>query len=135
METTNAILHELGVEYFSILLDEARDISVKEQMALALKFFVSKGCVVERFLGIVHVKDTKASSLKAAIEVLFLRHNLSLSKARGSLVNLSIVFTPVIDVLQTIDDDNLGSHESTIFGIARKDQDIVNAMTLVEEAK
>ncbi|XP_047947406.1 zinc finger MYM-type protein 1-like [Salvia hispanica] len=83
METTNAILHEVGDEYFSILVDESRDISVKEQMALAIRFVNSKGCVVERFIGIVHVRDTKASSLKAAIEVLFLKHNLSLSKVRG----------------------------------------------------
>ena len=83
METTNAIIHEIGDEFFSILLDESRDISVKEQMALALRFVDSKGYVVERFLGIVHVRDPTASSLKAAIEVLLLKHNLSLSRVRG----------------------------------------------------
>ncbi|XP_031378142.1 zinc finger MYM-type protein 1 [Punica granatum] len=83
METTNTILHELGDEFFAILLDESRDVSVKEQMAVALRFVNSEGCVVERFLGIVHVSDTTASSLKAAIQLLFLKHNLSLSKVRG----------------------------------------------------
>ena len=42
-----------------------------------------KGRVVERFLGIVHVSDTTALSLKAAIEALFSKHNLSLSRIRG----------------------------------------------------
>ncbi|XP_031405753.1 zinc finger MYM-type protein 1-like [Punica granatum] len=83
METTNVILHELGDEFFAILLDESRDVSVKEQMAVALRLVNSEGYVVERFLGIVHVSDTTASSLKVAIQLLFLKHNLSLSKVRG----------------------------------------------------
>ncbi|XP_031374094.1 zinc finger MYM-type protein 1-like [Punica granatum] len=82
METTNAILHELGDEFLAILLDESHDVSVKEQMAVALRFVNSEGCVVEHFLGIVHVSDTSASSLKTAIQFLFLKHNLSLSKGR-----------------------------------------------------
>ncbi|XP_042035311.1 zinc finger MYM-type protein 1-like [Salvia splendens] len=228
METTNAILHEVGDEYFSKLVDESHDISVKEQMALAIRFVNSKGCVVERFIGIVHVRDTKASSLKAAIEVLFLKHNLSLSKMRAqgydgasnmrvgascnhkdllqekqierllgafdcgelstgtgsnqerslqragdtrwgshyrSLINLSMVFTPVIEVLQIVEEDGTAEQSgdaclllgvvptfefafilhlmTTILAITnqlslalqRKDQDIVNAMALVEVAK
>ncbi|XP_047949501.1 zinc finger MYM-type protein 1-like [Salvia hispanica] len=86
METTSDILREVGDEFFAILLDESRDISVKEQMEVALRFVNSQGCVVERFLGIVHVGDTTASSLKVALEGLFLKHNLSLSKLQLALV-------------------------------------------------
>ena len=39
--------------------------------------------VVEHFLGIVHVSDTTALSLKMAIEALFSKHNLSLSRIHG----------------------------------------------------
>ena len=52
-------------------------------MAVALQYVDKKGHVVERFLGIKHVTDTTALSLKAAVEDLFCRHGLSLSRLRG----------------------------------------------------
>ncbi|XP_070055218.1 uncharacterized protein [Nicotiana tomentosiformis] len=52
-------------------------------MALVLHY-VDKNCeVVERFVGLVHVSDTSASSLKEAIYSLLLEHSLSPSKIRG----------------------------------------------------
>uniref|UniRef100_A0A2N9FVI6 TTF-type domain-containing protein n=1 Tax=Fagus sylvatica TaxID=28930 RepID=A0A2N9FVI6_FAGSY len=68
VETSNAIIMELGDAFFSVLIDESRDISTKEQMAVALRYVDKKGHVVERFLGIEHVTDTTALSLKAAVE-------------------------------------------------------------------
>ncbi|XP_042467523.1 uncharacterized protein LOC122050704 [Zingiber officinale] len=53
--TTNSILGDLGDELFTILVDEARDISVKEQMTVALRFVDERGNIVERFLGLVHL--------------------------------------------------------------------------------
>ncbi|GMP51274.1 hypothetical protein CsSME_00017564 [Camellia sinensis var. sinensis] len=52
-------------------------------MAVVLRYVDKKGIVIERFLGIVHVSNTTALSLKAAIESLFCRHGLSISKLRG----------------------------------------------------
>ncbi|GAV90762.1 LOW QUALITY PROTEIN: Dimer_Tnp_hAT domain-containing protein/DUF4371 domain-containing protein, partial [Cephalotus follicularis] len=83
IETTNAIIKELGNGLFSILVDEARDISSKEQMAVALRFVNREGCVIERFIGIVHVSSTTSLSLKMAIEALFSKYGLSLSSIRG----------------------------------------------------
>ena len=83
VETSNAIIMELRDAFFSVLIDESRDISTKEQMAVALQYVDKKGHVVKRFLGIEHVTDTSALSLKAAVEDLFCRHGLSLSKLRG----------------------------------------------------
>jgi hypothetical protein len=40
-------------------------------MAVVLRYVDKKGNVTERFLGIVHVADTTALSLKVAIESLF----------------------------------------------------------------
>uniref|UniRef100_A0A2N9I761 TTF-type domain-containing protein n=1 Tax=Fagus sylvatica TaxID=28930 RepID=A0A2N9I761_FAGSY len=54
-----------------------------EQMVVALRYVDKKGHVVERFLGIEHVTDTSALSLKVAVEDLFCRHGLSLSRLRG----------------------------------------------------
>lgn len=74
IETTNAIIKEVGNDLFSILVDKVVDISGEEKMTISLHFVDKKGFVVELFIGIVHVSDTNALSLKAAIEALFSRH-------------------------------------------------------------
>ncbi|XP_021746198.1 zinc finger MYM-type protein 1-like [Chenopodium quinoa] len=67
-ETTKCIIEELGDDYFAILADESSDVSQKEKLALVLRFVDrNSGKVMERFLGIVHVGDTTALSLKDAI--------------------------------------------------------------------
>ncbi|KAK1392538.1 zinc finger MYM-type protein 1-like [Heracleum sosnowskyi] len=67
VETTKIILSELGGDLFSILVDESRDISVKEQMIVLLRYVDKSGCIVERFLGVVHVGDTCSLSLKIGV--------------------------------------------------------------------
>ena len=71
------------MHFFSVLIDESRDISTKEQMMVALRYVDKKGHVIEHFLGVEHVTDTSALSLKTAVEDLFCRHGLSLSRLRG----------------------------------------------------
>ncbi|XP_042380415.1 zinc finger MYM-type protein 1-like [Zingiber officinale] len=83
LETTNAILNELGDEVFAMLVDESRDISDKEQMAIALRYVNLRGIVVERFLGIAHDGDTSSLSLKKAIESLLSYYGLSIARIRG----------------------------------------------------
>ncbi|XP_043808342.1 zinc finger MYM-type protein 1-like [Manihot esculenta] len=83
METRKIILNELGEKKFTLLVDEARDCSVKEQMSLVLRFVNDKGMVLERFLGLVHVNETSAKVLKNAIDTFFAKHDLSLAKLRG----------------------------------------------------
>ncbi|XP_031280059.1 zinc finger MYM-type protein 1-like [Pistacia vera] len=82
-ETTKAIISDLGDDIFSILIDESRDVSIKEGMAIAIRYVDKKGHVLEWFLGTVHVSDTTAVSLKMALKSLFCKHGLSLSKLRG----------------------------------------------------
>ncbi|XP_075665939.1 uncharacterized protein LOC142635702 [Castanea sativa] len=82
-ETSKAIIEDLGNGFFSILVDESCDISVKEQMALVLRYVNKQGIIIEWFLGIVHVASIAALSLKCAIEGLLCKHNLSLSRLRG----------------------------------------------------
>jgi hypothetical protein len=52
-------------------------------MTVALQYPNKKRHVVECFLGIEHVTNTSALSLKAAIEDLFSRHGLSLCGLHG----------------------------------------------------
>ena len=82
-EITNVIIKDLGDSLFSILIDESRDISIKEQMAVVLRYVDNNGHIIEHFLSIQHMPDITSSSLKAAIEALFSKHGLTISRLRG----------------------------------------------------
>ncbi|XP_022870916.1 zinc finger MYM-type protein 1-like [Olea europaea var. sylvestris] len=45
--------------------------------------YVKNGCILEHFIGVIHVLNTTAASLKAAIDQLFSTHSLSISNLRG----------------------------------------------------
>ncbi|XP_022868630.1 zinc finger MYM-type protein 1-like [Olea europaea var. sylvestris] len=83
VETTRAIINEIGDSLFSILVDEARDNSMKEQMTVVLRFVDKSGRVKERFLGMSHVTDTCTQSLKDAIDAILSTHVLSISSLSG----------------------------------------------------
>ncbi|XP_062085549.1 uncharacterized protein LOC133791646 [Humulus lupulus] len=67
----------------NIQVDESRDVSIKEQMVVMFRYVDKRGCVIERFIGIEHVPNTTTISLKIAIDKLFSKHGLSISKLRG----------------------------------------------------
>ncbi|CAN1824203.1 Zinc finger MYM-type protein 1 [Linum perenne] len=70
LETSKLITKDIGDDFFAILADESRDVSVKEQMGVVLRYVDGKG-------------DTKVMSLKKAIEAMLVKHGLSISKVRG----------------------------------------------------
>ncbi|XVF82169.1 hypothetical protein PTKIN_Ptkin16aG0023400 [Pterospermum kingtungense] len=76
-------MEELGDALFSIIVNESRDISMKEHMAIVLRFVNKKGCLVECFLGVEHVSSITILALKDAIDRFFSRHKLSISRIRG----------------------------------------------------
>ncbi|XP_028052398.1 zinc finger MYM-type protein 1-like [Camellia sinensis] len=82
-ETINVIIRDIADALFAILINEACDISIKEQMAVVIRYVDKKGQVIERFLGIEHVANTNALSLKQAMKNLFSKFGLSISKLRG----------------------------------------------------
>nr|XP_016483140.1 PREDICTED: zinc finger MYM-type protein 1-like [Nicotiana tabacum] len=82
-ETAKAIIEDLNGDFFGILVDESKDVTHKEQMALVLRYVNKDGELIERFLGLVHVKDTTAHALQKAINSLLLQHSLSSSLIRG----------------------------------------------------
>ncbi|XP_042056036.1 zinc finger MYM-type protein 1-like [Salvia splendens] len=83
VETTKLIVDGIGDNSFSILVDECRDVSVKEQMGVAVRYVDKNGCLNERLLGIVHVSDTVATTLEKALDSLLSTHGLSVSSLRG----------------------------------------------------
>ncbi|XP_075076507.1 uncharacterized protein LOC142163151 [Nicotiana tabacum] len=83
MKTIKSIIKDINDDHFSILVDESRDVSCKEQMAIVLRYVDRRGSVMERFMGIVHVRDTTALSLRNEIVSLLTKHSLSPSSIRG----------------------------------------------------
>ncbi|XP_075483747.1 uncharacterized protein LOC142523899 [Primulina tabacum] len=82
-ETINVIIRDVGDSLFSILVDESCDVSTKKQMSVVIRYVDSSGHVNERFIEIEHLTSTTSLSLKAAIDKMFSRYNLSMSKLRG----------------------------------------------------
>ncbi|XP_048544266.1 zinc finger MYM-type protein 1-like [Triticum urartu] len=82
-ETLKAIIEDIGDEYFPILVDESRDVSHKEQMALVIRYVERRGFVMERLIGLTHVSQTTSLALKQAIYLLLAKHGLSPSQIRG----------------------------------------------------
>ncbi|XP_065860264.1 uncharacterized protein [Euphorbia lathyris] len=83
VETTLLVLNDISDKCFTILVDESRDSSMKEKMAVVLRYVNKCGEVIERLLGVVHVKETSSQCLKDSIDALFAKHGLSLSRLRG----------------------------------------------------
>ena len=79
----NAIREVIEDAKFCILVDEAWDESKREQMAIILRFVDKNGFIKERFLHVVHDKDTIALILKKEICVVLSRYNLHIENIRG----------------------------------------------------
>ncbi|XP_028066486.1 uncharacterized protein LOC114269384 [Camellia sinensis] len=90
-ETINVIIRDLGDALFSILIDEARDISINKQMAIVIRYVDKKCQVIEHFLGIEHVVNMNALSLKQVVENLFSKLELSISRLRSHEYDAAIV--------------------------------------------
>ncbi|KAK1382927.1 TTF-type domain-containing protein [Heracleum sosnowskyi] len=76
--------NEIGDHVFAFLVDESSDVSKKEQMDVVSRY-VDDTCGLdkERFVGLVHVKETSALTLKSGIDSLLTEFGLSLQRIRG----------------------------------------------------
>ncbi|XP_059669396.1 uncharacterized protein LOC132314568 [Cornus florida] len=141
LETLNVIIGDIGDAFFSILIDESRDISTKEQMACVLRYVDKNGHVVERFVGLVHVSDTTSISLKKAIDALFSRHGLSISRLRGQgydgASNMRGQFNGLKTLILKENECAFYIHcfahqlQLALVGMAKKHEDIVSLFTFV----
>lgn len=69
--------------WFSILADEATDISHHEQMSLSIRWVDDSCTVHEDVLGLIQLPDTKAKTIFGAIKDILIRCSLPLSQCRG----------------------------------------------------
>ncbi|GJR80126.1 zinc finger MYM-type protein 1-like protein [Tanacetum coccineum] len=77
------IRREVGDSYFCVMVDEARDESKEEQIAIVLRFVDKDGFIRERFLDLVHVYDTMAVTLKTNLWKQLLNYEFDISKIRS----------------------------------------------------
>ena len=78
-----SIRRDIGDARFCLIVDEAQDESRREQMVLVVRFVDRSGFIRERFLDIVHVKDTTAATLKEEIFFILSHHNLDVQNIKG----------------------------------------------------
>ena len=79
------VLRQLLVEirsslWFSILVDEATDISHHEQMSLSIRWVDSNFIIHEDVLGLIQLPDTKAATIFCTIKDILIRCSLPLSQ-------------------------------------------------------
>ncbi|XP_021995702.1 zinc finger MYM-type protein 1-like [Helianthus annuus] len=65
------------------LVDESCDVFQKQQMAVVICYVDKVGIVKERFIMLVHVKETSTLTLKSSIDDILARYGLSLKRIRG----------------------------------------------------
>ncbi|CAL8174778.1 unnamed protein product [Prunus armeniaca] len=65
------------------MVDEARDVLVKDKMVMVVHYVNNERQIIEMFVGIQHVTDTTSSALKKSIDEFFFFRGLSISKLRG----------------------------------------------------
>jgi len=78
-----AVHKEIGNAKFCIMVDEARDESMKKQMAIVLRFVDKDGFVRELFFGLVHVSNFVALTLQKGIYFVLSQHKLAIENIRG----------------------------------------------------
>ncbi|KAH9743238.1 TTF-type domain-containing protein [Citrus sinensis] len=83
MKVKKAIREEIGDAKFCLIVDESRDESKKEQMAVVFRFVDKDGFVREPFFRLVHVSNTSAMTLKDGIYSLLSHNNLNIQNIRG----------------------------------------------------
>lgn len=67
----NSITEQIRGNIYSLLIDEATDVSDKEQMTVLLRYLSKRGFIIERLVGVENVKETSANCLKATLQKLF----------------------------------------------------------------
>ncbi|XP_022031763.1 zinc finger MYM-type protein 1-like [Helianthus annuus] len=82
-EVTKMICEEIKDDVFGLLVDESSDVSLKEQMAVVVRYVDKVGVLKENLTGVAHVRNTYSLTLKEAIVSLLADNHLSIDQIRG----------------------------------------------------
>ncbi|KAH0665971.1 hypothetical protein KY285_027177 [Solanum tuberosum] len=103
-------------------------------MTIVLRYVSQKGILMERFIGVVHVNDNSAQSLKETIDSLITSYSLSPSKIRAQGYNGDANMESEINDLKTlILQDNLSAYcthhfaqplHLTLVSVAKRQRDV-----------
>ncbi|GJT80479.1 ribonuclease H-like domain-containing protein [Tanacetum coccineum] len=132
-EIVNNICLEIGDDVFSLLVDESSDVVKKEQMAVVLRYVDKFGLLKERFLGIIHVKNTSSSTLKAGIDSLFNEHKLSMQQDKVTMEQAIRVLVVMAVAKNHKSVRDFFDVLSTVMNVS--DQTILEAVSLVKGTK
>ena len=77
------IREDIGDFKFCVIVDESRDESKREQLALVLRFVDNDGFIQECFFDLSHVKDTTTLTLKNEIYAILSHHCLDIQNIHG----------------------------------------------------
>ncbi|XP_050268036.1 uncharacterized protein LOC126712657 [Quercus robur] len=83
VKVKKAIREEIGDAKFCIMVDEARDESMKEKMVVVFRYVDAEGFVKEPFFGPIHIVDIAALTLKKGIYSLLSQHCLDIQNIQG----------------------------------------------------
>ncbi|XP_025662104.1 uncharacterized protein [Arachis hypogaea] len=103
----NEVRNEIGNAKFCLIVDEARDESKREQMALVVRFVDKHEFVKERLIDVVHVKDTTSTTLKQEICSALSHHNLNIQNlalvaAAKEVVDVHAFFQSLSNVINVV---------------------------------
>lgn len=76
------IREDIGDWKFCIIANEAHDESIKEQIALVLRFVDRNGFIRERFFDLPHIKDTSSTPKNEICDILS-RNSLDVQNIHG----------------------------------------------------
>ncbi|XP_072087066.1 uncharacterized protein [Arachis hypogaea] len=123
----NSIREEIGDAKFCIIVDEARDKSKKEKMAIVLRFVTLDGFVKVRFFDLVHVTDTCATTLKKELISVLSHYNLQVENIRDQGYDGASNMR--------LQERDLGITNVLCQALQQQSQDILNAMPIVSTSK
>ncbi|KAJ9159489.1 hypothetical protein P3X46_024996 [Hevea brasiliensis] len=121
----DAICDEIGDGKFHVIVDDARDESKKEQMAIMLRFVNKHDYVRKPFFDLVHVLDTTALTLKKEILDVFSLHNLSIKNIRGNYSS-SIFFSKLTLITNVVTSSSKRHDQLQVVQIAKVEKLITN---------